>query len=232
MGRTRGRVGLWILGLAAGLALEAPDVAHAQSRRGQRRAAPTGRGGVIGMIPDFPSTFNTPGGNFGFSGDPLSVPVSPATTAAASSGRFYSQSFAQRQHAAQVLSDPANWPAPAVPSAVWQRPSPKSAENQTHIAGLSSDVVGGSYTPGFGVDNGFAPGEYVWGGVYIPGYGVNNGFGGTYDVVGGTYVPGLGVVGSFDTSFGYPGVLKVQGGLLIPGYGVLASPNLGARTLN
>lgn len=237
MGRTIRLAGGWIAVGMIGIFLLLPEEARAQSRRGRGRtsnaprasaAAADGFAGQVPQIPGFPATFNTPGGNAGFSGDPLAG----AGMMPAASLSMATASYRARHQQAMMMSNPANWPRPTTPQKVWHRPAPTDIANQAHIEDLSDEVVSGYYTPGTGVNMGFATPEFVYGGVYLPGYGVNNGFGGVYNVVGGTYVPGLGVVGGWDTLSGVPGVMRVQGGLLIPGFGVVASPNLGTTTVH
>lgn len=73
---------------------------------------------------------------------------------------------------------------------------------------------GGLYSPGFGVNNGFPRPQQNFGGMYVPGYGVNNGFPRPQQNFGGVYIPGQGV------NNGFPSGTAVKGGTYIPGFGV------------
>jgi hypothetical protein len=76
-------------------------------------------------------------------------------------------------------------------------------------------VAGGTFQPGFGVNNGFPAPSQVFGGTFVPGYGVNNGFASPTPVFGGTFLPGFGVL--------EPGIETVYGGTFVPGFGVMGS---------
>lgn len=88
--------------------------------------------------------------------------------------------------------------------------------------GRIEQVHGGTYIPGYGVNNGFPTPEPVFGGIYVAGYGVNNGFARPEAVAGGFYRPGFGVMNGGILSGGNAAVggNSVQGGYYSPGFGV------------
>ena len=94
----------------------------------------------------------------------------------------------------------------------------------TGFFGRVEHLHGGTYVPGWGVNNGFALPEPVCGGMYVPGWGVNNGFSRPEMVTGGAYIPGFGVTGTGSASGGggFGPNTAVKGGNLMPGFGVVA----------
>ena len=216
------RAGCCVVALTVGFVIASAGSSSAQAPAGER--PPTAPDELITELQKrggLPSTFNTPGANPGFGGDPLAgIGQAPAAQY-----NFAISTYRERQKQSRRMSNPDNWPVDPVTHKKY-KPSPFNTQ-QLRVPKLNEIWGIGAYHPGSNINMGTGTPEFVYGGVYIPGYGVNNGFGGVYDVQGGTYVPGLGVVGGWDSVSGVPGVLRVNGGLLIPGFGVVPNPTLG-----